>query len=283
MNMKRSTLLALCLIGSWGAFAQTGSSSSSTSGQTQSTTTNSTYSTQNNTGSVNSTGSSSDLNTTGTGTYSTTPPATGSTDNSSTYSSSTTTTTTSYGRENRNADKPYKAFTGGFYGGLNSTRYRGEDVDGDNLTGRLGYQLGVFVRGGGRIYGQIGAEYFASSSNFFRPGDGASLNSISGQIDTKWLQIPALVGVKLVESDRGISAVRLGVGAEYANRLSSSNTVNINEGEIRSGAFLGLVNLGFDIGPVLIDLMYHHGFSDAIRGFNNSQRRSLGLNVGFKF
>ncbi len=180
-------------------------------------------------------------------------------------------------------DRPYKAFTGGFYVGANSTRYRGEDVDGDNLTGRLGYQIGVFVRGGGRIYGQIGAEYFASSSNFFRPGDGSSLNDISGRIDTKWLQIPALIGVKLAQSDRGISAVRLGVGAEYANRLSSSNTVDIDEGEIRSGAFLGLINLGFDIGPVLIDFMYHHGFNDAIRGFNDSQRRSLGVNVGLKF
>ena len=37
------------------------------------------------------------------------------------------------------------------------------------------------------------------------------------------------------------------------------------------------------MGPVLIDLVYHHGFSDAISRFNNSQRRALGVNVGFKF
>ncbi|GAB3258833.1 hypothetical protein GCM10027347_22480 [Larkinella harenae] len=202
--------------------------------------------------------------------------------NTSSYSSSSTTEYRS--REGRSkADRPYKAFTGGFYVGANSTRYRGEDIDGDNPAGRLGYQIGAFVRGGGRIYGQLGVEYFASSSNYFRPGDGASLSDISGRINTKWLQIPAYVGVKLAQSERGISAVRLAVGAEYANRLSGSNTIDIDNNEIKSGAFLGLVNLGFDIGPVLIDLVYHHGFSDAIEGFNNSQRRAVGVNVGFKF
>ncbi|GAB3900427.1 hypothetical protein GCM10028803_23290 [Larkinella knui] len=210
-------------------------------------------------------------------TYSTTPNA------SSSYSSSSTTSDNS-GREKRpRAEKPYKAFTGGFYVGANTTRYKGEDIDGNNPSGRLGYQLGVFVRGGGRIYGQIGAEYFASSSNYFTPGDGSSIQDISGKINAKWLQIPVLVGVKLAQSERGISAVRLAVGAEYANRLSSSTTVNIDDNEIKSGTFLGLANLGFDIGPLLIDVVYHHGFSDAIKGFNNSQRRTLGLNVGFKF
>lgn len=199
------------------------------------------------------------------------------------YNSSTTTTTTTSEPNRVKQDKPYKAFTGGFYAGVNTTRYRGENVDGDNLRGRLGYQLGVFARGGGRLYGQLGVEYFASSSEFFNPGDGASVNDILGRVNTQWLQIPALIGVKLVESDRGISAIRLGAGLEYANRLGGSNTVNINNSEIRSGTFLGLANLGFDVGPVLIDIVYHHGFSDAIRGFNDSQRRSLGLNVGFKF
>ncbi|WP_229310943.1 PorT family protein [Larkinella soli] len=210
----------------------------------------------------------------------------GTTDNTSTgtYQSTTSSSGSNRSREGRpKYDKPYKAFTGGFYAGANTTRYRGEDVDGNNLNGRLGYQIGVFARGGGRLYGQLGVEYFATSSNFFNPGDGQTLNDISGKIDTKWIQVPVLVGVKLAQSERGISAVRLAVGAEYANRLSSSNNVNIDEGEIRSGTFLGLANLGFDIGPLLIDFVYHHGFSDAVRGFNNSQRRTLGLNVGFKF
>ncbi|WP_421830499.1 PorT family protein [Larkinella sp.] len=259
--MKRnSILLAVCLLGTWSVFAQNNISSDTTRTSATTVTPTDTATTP-----------------TSSSTYSSTPATT------SSYSS--TTTTSDYGsRQSRvKADRPYKAFTGGIYVGANTTRYRGEDVDGDNPSGRLGYQIGGFVRGGGRIYGQLGVEYFASSSNYFTPGDGATIQDISGRINTKWLQIPAYVGIKLAQSDRGISAVRLAVGAEYANRLSSNNTVNVDEDEIKSGAFQGLVNLGFDMGPVLIDLVYHHGFSDAISGFNNSQRRALGVNVGFKF
>ncbi|MFC5408652.1 PorT family protein [Larkinella bovis] len=282
--MKRnSTMLALCLLGTWSAYAQI--SSDTTRVQSTTTTTTVTETGTDTTYRSNTNRTTMDTPTTNTSTsgnsnssYSTAPA-------SSTYSSSSTSTSTEYAsRESRpRTERPYKAFTGGFYVGANSTRYRGEDIDGDNPSGRLGYQIGAFVRGGGRLYGQLGVEYFASSSNYFSPGDGSSLQDISGRINTKWLQIPAYIGVKLAQSERGISAVRLAVGAEYANRLSSSNTINIDNNEIKSGTFLGLVNLGFDIGPVLIDLVYHHGFSDAIEGFNNSQRRALGVNVGFKF
>jgi hypothetical protein len=276
--MKRnSTLLALCLLGTWSAFAQTISSDTTKTTTTTitSTGTDTTYR-SNSTNSAVDNSSNTTTAPTNSSSYSTTP----------TTSSMSTTSTAEYStsRERRpKAEMPYKAFTGGFYVGANSTRYRGEDVDGKNPSGRVGYQIGAFVRGGGRLYGQLGVEYFASSSNYFSPGDGSSVQDISGRINTKWLQIPAYIGVKLAQSQRGISAVRLAVGAEYANRLSSSNTINIDNNEIKSGAFLGLVNLGFDIGPVLIDLVYHHGFSDAISGFNNSQRRALGVNVGFKF
>ncbi|WP_234734288.1 PorT family protein [Tellurirhabdus bombi] len=289
--MKRSsTLLALCLIGSWSAFAQTSTSYSSDTSRTNTTDpsrtgTTSTYTT---TPTEPTNTSTSSPYTSGTSNYSSSTTPMSTTSSTSTYSSTTGTSSYDQGyREGRasrpRAEKAYKAFTGGFYVGANTTRYRGEDVDGDNLSGRLGYQAGVFVRGGGRIYGQIGAEYFASSSNYFREGDGSSLQDITERINVKWLQIPVYLGVKLVESDRGISAIRLAVGAEYANRLSSSSSVSVNEAEIKSGAFLGLANLGFDIGPLLIDLVYHHGFSGAVRGFNDSQRRSLGVNVGFKF
>lgn len=60
--------------------------------------------------------------------------------------------------ERKERHENYKHFTFGIYGGANSTRFAGETVDSKNLTGRLGYQLGFFVRAGGRIYGQIGAE-----------------------------------------------------------------------------------------------------------------------------
>ncbi len=189
----------------------------------------------------------------------------------------------------KKAKRDYQNVAFGIYAGANSTKFRGEDLNGDRLTGRLGYQAGFFIRAGGRLYGQIGAEYFASSSNFFRKGDGQSVRDIRDQINLRYVQIPVYIGVKLLQSDRGISAVRLQAGLEYANRVgANSNSFNLSNSEIKSGAFNGLGQLGFDIGPLLIDLTYHHGFDNTIKpvnaaGFAGSQRRILSASVGFKF
>ncbi|QJW90700.1 hypothetical protein HNV11_15570 [Spirosoma taeanense] len=180
----------------------------------------------------------------------------------------------------------YKNFTFGLYAGANSTRFEGESVEGNRLSGRLGYQVGFFVRGGGRLYGQIGAEYLTSSSEFFRAGDGQvnGIADITGNVDQKYLHIPAYIGVKLAQSDRGVSAVRLAVGAEYAAPLGvNNNAFNFEQGDFRAATVNGLVNLGFDAGPLMLGFVYHHGFADVIEGTTNTKRRILSVNVGVKF
>lgn len=177
----------------------------------------------------------------------------------------------------------YKYFTFGVYGGANSTSFKGEMIDAQNLAARLGYQLGFFVRGGGRVYGQVGAEYMTSSSNFYKPGDGSSVSDITSNIDQRYLQIPAYVGVKLAQSDRGISAVRLAIGAEYATPLSTDkNDFNLNNADFQAATINGLASLGFDAGPVMLAFVYHYGFADVLSS-GNSKRRVLGVNLGFKF
>ncbi|MFD2933054.1 hypothetical protein [Spirosoma flavum] len=179
----------------------------------------------------------------------------------------------------------YKHFTFGVYGGANSTRFEGESVDGQNLTGRLGYQLGFFVRGGGRIYGQVGAEYLTSSSQFFKPGDGQvnGIKDITSNIDQRYLHIPAYIGVKLAQSERGVSGVRLSLGAEYATPLSTDkNDFNLGNADFQAATINGLAGLGFDAGPIMLDFVYHYGFADVLSS-GNSKRRILGINLGFKF
>lgn len=188
--------------------------------------------------------------------------------------------------EKKERRENYKNFSFGVYGGANSTRFEGESVAGQNLSGRLGYQLGFFVRGGGRIYGQIGAEYLTSSSEFYQTGDSTLTNvkNLIGNVDQKYLHIPAYIGVKLAQSDRGVSAVRLQVGAEYAAPLGvNNNAFNFEQGDFRAATLNGLANLGFDAGPLSLDIVYHHGFADVIEGTTNTKRRILGINVGVKF
>ena len=300
------TLLTACLLSVGLATAQTTTNSSSTSG----TTTNSTYgTTPTTTGGTNSSGttygttpsstsnSSGSMNDTGTTNSSGSMNSTGTTTNGSTspaYGTTTTTSTDTYnatGRTTREkGSKDYKNFVFGIYAGLNTTKFKGETINsGGKLTGRLGYQAGFFVRGGGRLYGQLGAEYFASSSNYFTKGSGQTPKDIQSQIDIQYVQIPVYIGYKLVQSDRGISAVRLQVGLEYANRINSkSGDFKLTNSEIKSGTFNGLGQLGFDAGPVFLDLTYHYGFNNSINavnstGFAGSQRRIVSASVGFKF
>ncbi|WP_338875852.1 outer membrane beta-barrel protein [Spirosoma sp. SC4-14] len=290
------TLLAVSLLGVGFTNGQSTTNTTSTTTTTStysvapvtdttSTSTNPSTNTYSSTPTTMSTDNSSNMNNSNS-TYSTTP-TTNSYNGSTTTTTSTETYTTRTAREKKTKD--YKNFAFGIYAGLNTTRFKGEDVNGDRLTGRLGYQAGFFVRGGGRLYGQVGAEYFASSSNYFTAGDGSSVSQIEDKINIEYVQIPVYIGYKLLESDRGISAVRLQVGVEYANRINSnSNSFNLSNSEIKSGTFNGLGQLGFDIGPLLIDLTYHYGFGNSIQpvmatGFAGSQRRILSASVGFKF
>ncbi|WP_019990546.1 hypothetical protein [Rudanella lutea] len=178
----------------------------------------------------------------------------------------------------------YKNFTFGVYAGGNSTRFEGEDVNGDALTGRLGWQLGGFIRGGGRVFGQIGFEYLTSSNDFYQKGDGANLEDITGNIDQRYIHVPVYVGIKLAQSPRGVSAVRLQVGAQYAAPTGvRNNDFNFERGDFRRSTIMGLANLGFDAGPLFLDLVYQHGFEDVLKEVSNTKRRIVGLNVGLKF
>ncbi|WP_460981356.1 hypothetical protein [Spirosoma fluminis] len=188
--------------------------------------------------------------------------------------------------QRRERRENYKNFTFGLYAGANSTRFEGEDVKGNTLAGRLGYQVGFFVRGGGRVYGQIGAEYLTSSSDFYRAGDGQvnGIKDITSNVDQQYLHIPAYIGVKLAQSERGVSAVRLQVGAEYATPLGvGNNEFNFQQSDFRAATVNGLANLGFDAGPLMIDFVYHYGFADVLKTASNTKRRILGVNIGFKF
>jgi len=188
--------------------------------------------------------------------------------------------------ERRERRANYKNFTFGVYAGANSTRFQGEDVQGNNLSGRLGYQLGFLVRGGGRFFGQIGAEYLTSSSDFFRAGDGQvnGISDITSNVDQKYIHVPAYIGVKLAQSERGISGVRLQVGAEYAAPLGvNNNAFNFTQGDFAAATINGLANIGFDAGPLFLDFVYHYGFADVLNSVSNTKRRILGVNLGVKF
>ncbi len=216
-----------------------------------------------------------------TGTYNNTAaaPAT------NTYGSTTTTTTTSengnMSTNRRRDDRPDgKSGKFGIYAGVNASRFVNEPIQ-DNAY-RLGYQVGLYGRSAGTVFGQIGAEFRQSSSNLIRTGSGSgtTVNQVNGQIDQTFLAIPAYVGLRL----GGALGVRLQVGAELAALVAiGNNNFQLGKDDLNRTILNGLAGVGINLGPLTLDANYNLGFQNVFDNGADTKRRMLALNLGFRF
>ena len=303
------TLLAFCLLG---AGLVNGQSTTNTNTNTTSgTTTNSTTGT-NSSGTMNnsttpsgtstsdgSTMSNGTTNSTGTGTMnsnssgtmsngstttnSSATPAYGTTTTTTTSSNNSTTGTNMSGDVNRdgNGGRAWgKSGKFGIYAGVNFSRFVNEPIpDG---AYRAGYQVGIYGRSGGTVFGQLGLEYRTSTSNLVRNGTGGttqSVNEIRGQIDQQFVAIPAYVGLR-VGSALGL---RLQAGAELSALIRHpNNKFNLNRDDFRRTMLNGLLGAGINLGPLTLDAVYNHGFTHVFEG-QDTRRNLLALNLGLRF
>ena len=298
--MKRQlSLLALCL-GSMGlAQAQTTTNTYSTT----STTTNPTYTSPVTTDSSNTAGnmamstqsdssrSTQTMNNGSVSSANTTPNSTYSTNSMSNANMGTTTTTTTtntYSTDaNRSANANPTSDKGwgkegkfGIYAGVNFSRFVNEPIpDG---AYRAGWQAGIYGRSGGTIFGQLGVEYRTSTSNLVRNGTGQSTQTpgqIRGQLDQKFIAIPAYVGVR-VGSALGL---RLQIGAELsAMIINSANQFGIGNDDVRRTLLNGLAGAGINLGPLTLDAVYNLGLQNVFDN-NDTKRQMLAFNLGFRF
>ncbi len=284
MMKTQVSLLAVCLLGAGLATAQTTTNSSST------TTTNATYGTTptTTTGSSTASGMSNSNATMGTGTAN----STGTTTNSMASPSYGTTTTeatsnntpTTTGDVNRGKtnDKALGDKDGkfGVYAGANFSRFVNEPIpDG---AYRAGYQIGVYGRSAGTIFGQIGLEYRTSTSNLVRNGTGQPTqpaSQIRGQIDQQFVAIPAYVGVRIGSA----LGLRLQAGAELSTLIRHpDNKFGINNDDIRRTILGGLLGAGINLGPLTLDAVYNYGLQNVFEGAD-TKRRLIAVNLGFRF
>jgi hypothetical protein len=210
---------------------------------------------------------------------------------SSNYGTTTTTTTTTYStdangndvstRRVKDGDGPYN-YKGefGIYAGVNLSRFVNEPIpDG---AYRAGWQAGIYGRTGGVIFGQLGVEYRTSTSNLVRSGTGQPTQTpseIRGQIDQKFVAIPAYVGVRI----GGALGLRLQVGAELsAMIINSPNQFGIGNDDVRRTLLNGLGGVGINLGPLTLDAVYNLGLQNVFDN-NDTKRQMLAFNVGFRF
>ena len=117
----------------------------------------------------------------------------------------------------------------------------------------VGFHLGVFYRLGGKIYFRPELMYTKTSADYS-----------DGQFDLSKLDLPALVGIKI------IGPLHLFAGPDFQYILNSEFD-GIKIEDIESDFTVGIhIGLGVNLGPLGVDLRYERGLSSNEASFINS-------------
>jgi hypothetical protein len=284
MMKTHVSLLAVYLLGAGLATAQTTTNSSSTTttrttyGTTPTTTTDS--STASGMSNSNATMGVGKTNSTGTTTNSMASPSYGTTTTTTMTNNNTPNTTGNVNPDKANDRAWGKDGKFGVYAGVNFSRFVNEPIPDGAF--RAGYQVGVYGRSAGTIFGQLGVEYRTSTSNLVRNGTGQSTQpagEIRGQIDQQFVAIPAYVGVRIGSA----LGLRLQAGAELSALVRHpNNKFGINNDDIRRTILGGLLGAGINLGPLTLDAVYNYGLQNVFQGAD-TKRRLIAVNLGFRF
>ncbi|RAK00508.1 outer membrane protein with beta-barrel domain [Larkinella arboricola] len=171
----------------------------------------------------------------------------------------------------------------GVYMGPNLSAYS-TDQDSLGSRARVGYQFGLYVRGGGRLFGQLGAEYVGISSRRYSKDDkGTSLKQLNSTINTHYIQVPLQIGYRPLMTQSRRTGIRIQAGAELSYLLQADkNDFKLTDEDYNQTVINLLGGIGFDLGPITLDISYHHGIRDVYRA-ENAKLRMVGASLGFKF
>lgn len=204
-----------------------------------------------------------------------------------------------------------QTFNLGIKGSINSQKittdsYKGisgytfEDFKSD---AKMGYSFGVFARiGAKKLYLQPEALYTvkkgSTSLNLAEASGGLSAGAYTQAFDVKSLQVPLLLGYKLI--DLKLVSVRLFTGPAMSVLLSNSSISLTGSGGIavdpslydpktfKSNVWDWQLGGGVDVGPLVLDVRYEWGLTnvsdgDATKiGFVN-KGKTLTFSLGYKF
>jgi hypothetical protein len=161
--------------------------------------------------------------------------------------------------------------------GVNFTSFSDELLDA-NWSSNVGYQLGLDVQIGNKVYFQPGLNYQVSRLTF----EGAE----EVQFSSSRLNIPVLVGLKLFEENSKAFGARLFAGPNIA--LHTSEDIDdalqeLSSDDFNTAQFSGLVGGGLDIGILFVDLVYKFGLSKFIdTGDQDTRVNVFMLNAGIR-
>lgn len=166
----------------------------------------------------------------------------------------------------------------GIKGGYNVTKIT-SDLNSFKPDGQSGYNFGAFGRlGGEKIYLQPEFLYVVKKGGF-------SLNSSTDAIKMKSIQVPVLVGLKLLDfkvaSVRAFTGPAISFQSGYDSDKSFTYNFNSSTLDYQLGAGVDLLMFTFDI-------RYEWGLSKTINTSNissnfTSKGNTFTISLGFKF
>lgn len=166
----------------------------------------------------------------------------------------------------------------GIKGGVNFSKINTDNLSESSVTG---YQVGAFARVGSNWYLQPEV-YLGSRGGKFESSGSGNTATASGKVTFTTLNVPLLIGKKLVSV--GSINVRAMAGPVYSYNLSEDRDLSgaVNDlGEYKNSTLGFQVGGGVDFGNITADLRYEGGLTKINERYG--QRANLwALSIGFK-
>jgi hypothetical protein len=152
---------------------------------------------------------------------------------------------------------------------------------------RFGYQIGGFLRYGGRFYLQSGLTYVSVNSrlSYKTPGNITSPPAeVAGRVNSRMLQLPILGGANLFNLRRQTGKVRLQAGPAFSllTRVRD-NELNMDRDDFRNIWAHALAGVGLDVWFFSLDFGYQWGLSNAFANDTDGRHRMASLSLGITF
>lgn len=186
------------------------------------------------------------------------------------------------------ADYSYSQFALGIKVGYNASKLS-TNLDSIKSDFNSGFHVGIFSRFGKRLYVAPELQYTMSGSVFSSEGN-LSLNNWKQKVKIGSLDIPVLVGLKIIHSDVITWRIELGPQASFVvnKKISEETSVvgPIKEADIKSVNWYLLGGTGIDILFLKLDVRYQYGLNDLIQDVGtssfNSKNQMWVVSLGWK-
>ncbi len=180
----------------------------------------------------------------------------------------------------------FAQFQIGAHVGPNFSRLRTDNADFESSGARVGFQAGAYARFGTRVFVQPGVDFVRMTSDLVASQDleNPENTNLEDRLNLNAVQIPVLLGVRLLQSRDASSSLNLlgGLSYGYFTRVMD-NDLRIEDSNLNRSFFNAQAGLGVDLWFLTFQLTYQHGLTNTLSDVSGSQNRLVAATVGVKF